>query len=62
MCFVNPIGGPILRLGFVAEAFTLLSPLALPFGILRVLRRGEGSGPGAFRRRGVGSLTPFVRR
>ena len=27
MCFVNPIGGPILRLGFIAQAFTLLSPL-----------------------------------
>ena len=54
MCFVNPIGGPFLRLGFIAEAFNVLSSLALPFGILRILRRGEGSGPGALRRGGVG--------
>ena len=36
MCFVNPVEGPILRLGFFTEAFTLLPPFALPLRILQI--------------------------
>ena len=65
MCLVDPVRGPVLRFGFVTEALTLLPPLTLPLGIVRVLGRGKRSGPSSFRRggrRGLRPLSPFVGR
>ena len=65
MGFVDPVGGPVLGLSLVTEALALLTPPAFPLDILRVFRRGKGSGPSTLRRRwrrGVGSLSPLVRR
>ena len=63
--FVDPIGWPVFGLRLGAGAFTVLSPPALPFRVLRVLGRRERSGAGALRRggcRGVRALAALVRR